>query len=58
MNKIIINNKTNIKLNKKEISLLKLAIENLIKTTSVKSNTKSKTQKLNKWKTQNWNLYR
>jgi len=58
MNKIIINNKTNIKLNKKEISLLKLAIENLIKTTSVKSNTESKTQKLNKWKTQNWSLYR
>ena len=58
MNKIIINNKTNIKLNKKEISLLKLAIENLIKTISVKPNTELKTQKLNKWKTQKWSLYR
>jgi len=58
MNKIIINNKTNIKLNKKEISLLKLAIKNLIKTISVKPNTESKTQKLNKWKTQKWSLYR
>ncbi len=39
MNKIIINNKTNIKLNKKEISLLKLAIENLIKKISDKPET-------------------
>ena len=58
MNKIIINNKTNIKLNKKEISLLKLAIENLIKNISIKSKTESKTQKLNKWKTQKWSIYR
>tara|TARA_B100001142_G_scaffold48704_1_gene45805 strand:+ start:3332 stop:3508 length:177 start_codon:yes stop_codon:yes gene_type:complete len=58
MNKIIINNKTNIKLNKKEISLLKLAIENLIKKISVKPKTEPKTKNLNKWKTQKWSLYR
>ena len=58
MNKIIFNNKTNIKLNKKEISLLKLAIENLIKKISVKPKAEPKTKKLNKWKTQKWSLYR
>ena len=60
MENIIINNKTNIKLNNKELSILKLVIEKLIQKNH--KNTKIKNEKqnlrLNKWKKQEWKIYR
>ena len=57
MNKIKINNKTSIKLEDKEISLIELSIKKIfnIQLTEPLDN---KSKKLNKWKTQSWNIYK
>jgi len=57
MNKIKINNKTSIKLEDKEISLIELSIKKIFNIQLTKPLDK-KNKKLNKWKTQSWNIYK
>ena len=57
MNKIKINNKTSIKLEDKEISLIELSIKKIFNIQSTKF-LDNKNKKLNKWKTQSWNIYK
>jgi hypothetical protein len=57
MNKIKINNKTSIKLEDKEISLIELSIKKIFNIQSTKL-LDNKNKKLNKWKTQSWNIYK
>tara|TARA_Y100001936_G_scaffold243790_1_gene283171 strand:+ start:1748 stop:1930 length:183 start_codon:yes stop_codon:yes gene_type:complete len=60
MENIIINNKTNIKLNNKELSILKLVMAKLIQKNQNKTKIKKANQnlRLNKWKNQQWKIYR
>ena len=60
MKNIIINNKTNIKLNNKELSILKLVMAKLIQKNQKKTKIKKANQnlRLNKWKNQQWKIYR
>ena len=57
---IIINNKTNIKINNKELSILKLVIEKLIQKNQKQTKIKKEKQNLriNNWKNQQWKIYR
>ena len=57
MNKIKINNKTSIKLEDKEISLIELSIKKIFNIQLTKP-LDNKNNKLNKWKTQSWNIYK
>jgi hypothetical protein len=55
MNKIKINNKTSIKLEDKEISLIELSIKKIF---NIQLTKPLDNKKLNKWKTQSWNIYK
>jgi len=57
MNKIKINNKTSIKLEDKEISLIELSIKKIFNI-QLTEPLDDKSKKLNKWKTQSWNIYK
>ena len=60
MENIIINNKSNIKLINKYLSILKLVMAKLIQKNQKKTKIKKANQnlRLNKWKNQQWKIYR